>query len=232
MSAISIERWIAMTSIYEVIAQELARFGLALRGGFVPAADDAVPGVDHARPTSAVLMIGNAGRAMWPHFAAAREGRQNPMDAWTRSVIEPLATRFGARAVYPFEAPPLPFQRWAERAWPVFRSPMGLLIDAEYGPWHALRAALLFAVPVGVPEPPRRSSTCASCEAKPCLSTCPVGAFDGSGFDYRACRSFLASADGASCMTNGCGARAACPVGREHRYDEAQLQFHMRAFRG
>lgn len=221
-----------MTLIYEDISRTLAQFGLVLRGGFEPAAADCVPNVDGSRPTATLLMIGNAGRAMWPAFTAGRAATENPLDNWTRTVVQPIAEQHLARAVYPFEAPPLPFQRWAERAWPVFRSPMGLLIDAEYGPWHALRAALLFAQPVALPEAPQRSSPCATCATKPCLSACPVGAFGGDGFDYRACRTFLATDAGASCMSEGCQARAACPVGREHRYEEAQLAFHMRAFHG
>lgn len=220
-----------MTSIYDDISRALAPHGLALRGGFAPDANDGVPGVGGDRLTATLLMVGNTGRAMWPIFAAARVATTHPLDAWTRAVVQPIAAQYSARAVYPFEAPPLPFQRWAERAWPVFRSPMGLLIDGEYGPWHALRAALLFSVPIDLPKPLLRSSPCASCATKPCLTACPVGAFASNGFDYRACRGFLVTDDGTSCMENGCRARAACPVGREHRYPEAQLRFHMRAFR-
>jgi hypothetical protein len=32
-------------------------------------------------------------------------------------------------------------------------------------------------------------------------------------------------------MDRGCRARLACPVGVQHRYSSAQMQFHMQAFR-
>jgi hypothetical protein len=31
-------------------------------------------------------------------------------------------------------------------------------------------------------------------------------------------------------MNAGCRARDACPVGRDHRYPDTQVQFHMAAF--
>lgn len=219
-----------MASTYDDITRELSRHGLALRGGFVPEARDDVPMYDRDTVSVTVLVVGNAGRAMWPAFASAGVTGPHPLDRWTRAVVEPVASAAGARAVYPFEAPPLPFQRWAVRAWPVFRSPMGLLIDAEYGPWHALRAALLFPTRIDLPSLPAHLSPCERCVAKPCLTTCPVGAFTGAGFDYRGCRAYLATDAGGACVEHGCKARAACPVGTEHRYSDEQLRFHMRAF--
>ena len=50
--------------------------------------------------------------------------------------------------------------------------------------------------------------------------------------DAAACRGHLASGNRPDCMTLGCAARDACPVGRKWRYEEAQLQFHMVAFGG
>ncbi len=221
-----------MAETYDQIAEAVARHGLALRGGFAAVASDGLPAASGGRPAVTVLMIGNTGRAMWETFDATRAGGRNPLDSWTRSVVEPIAARHGARLVYPYDAPPWPFQRWAQRAWPLFPSPLGLLIDTEFGLWHALRAALLFDVALDLPPRPPRTSPCETCADKPCLSACPVDAFAASGFDYRGCRNYLATAAGDACNSHGCKARVACPVGRAHRYSDAQLQFHMRAFRG
>ena len=221
-----------MVWVYEQVGQEVAAHGLALRGGFAAEPADALPHAGSGRPVVTVLMIGNTARAMWEAFARSGVTGPHPLDRWTRSVIEPIASRHGARAVYPHDAPPWPFQRWAARAWPLSQSPLGLLIDPEFGLWHALRAALLFDHAVEFPTQATRPQPCVSCAAKPCLTACPVDAFANGQFDYAGCRSYLATPSGDACLAHGCKARVACPVGAAHRYDAAQLQFHMRAYSG
>src|SRR5690606_16718138 len=121
--------------------------------------------------------------------------------------------------------------RWAQRAEPVFPSPVGMLIHPEHGLWHAYRCAFAFAGELeGVPERRAVSSPCESCAEKPCLSTCPVGAFDGSAYDVPACAGHLRRPEGADCMGLGCRARRACPVGRAATYLPEQAAFHMAAF--
>jgi hypothetical protein len=221
-----------MTEVYDEIGWELSEHGLALRGGFAVGAADGVPDFAPGRPALTVLMIGNTGQPMWEAFQRANVTGANPLDRWSKSVIAPIAARHGARVVYPYDAPPWPFQRWAQRAWPLFSSPLGLLVDTEFGLWHALRGALLFDVALDLPVQAPRVSPCESCADKPCLTACPVDAFTADGFDYRGCRSYLATPAGAACNAHGCRARVECPVGQRHRYAEGQLQFHMRAFRG
>jgi len=218
--------------IYADIASAVAEHGLNLRGGFVPVPSDGVPDFAPGQPAAMALMIGNTGRAMWEAFATRAHVDAHPLDRWSQTVLDGIAARFGARAVYPYDAPPLPFQRWAARAWPLSSSPIGLLIDAEYGLWHALRGAFLLAEPIAVPAHAAVASPCDACAGKPCLSACPIGAFSAAGFDYIGCRAYLATPPGDTCLAGGCLARGACPVGRQHRYDEAQLQFHMRSFSG
>ncbi len=210
---------------YAEIAAALSLYGLILRGGFHPA-----PGEAGLEGAGTVLLIGNAGAAMWEAFAPYIDGRPDPLNRWTERIIGPLADRFGARAVYPFGDGALPFQRWALRAATVYPSPLGILIDPEYGLWHAYRAALLF--PKRLPLPPRsvRASPCETCVGKPCLSACPVGAFSAGVYNVAACAAHLGTGDGADCRDSGCHARNACPVGAEWRYPEAQIRFHMAAF--
>jgi epoxyqueuosine reductase QueG len=117
------------------------------------------------------------------------------------------------------------------RADAVFPSPLGLLIHAEFGLWHAYRAALLFAEKSTLPARKAASSPCESCVAKPCLAACPVDAFSGSGYDVPRCAAFLDTEAGEECMDRGCRARRACPVGLERAQEPAQAGFHMRAFR-
>lgn len=213
------------------VAQALGRHGLRLGGGFRPDAADAVPPLPDGRPVATVLMVGNAGPGMWQRFSDARPAGPSPLDAWTRHVVAPVAERFGAGAVYPFQRPFLPFQQWAMRAEPCHAAPLRMLIHPEFGLWHACRGALLFAGDIGLPDRVEAPSPCGSCGSRPCLSLCPVGAFAAGTYDAARCRAQLDRPDGEDCMALGCRARRACPVGSEYRYAPEQARFHMEAFR-
>ena len=213
--------------IYDDICRALEPHGLIARGGFTPNADDGL-GSDAA----CVVMVGNAGPAMWGGFAAVPQTGKDPMNLWARRVLGAIARTFGCAVVFPFEGPPwLPFQRWAMRAEAVSVSPVGILIHPEYGLWHAYRGAFVFREPIA-DLPPRddTASPCETCDERPCLSTCPVHAFDAGSYDVPACRRHLQSSEGSDCMDLGCRARRACPIGRSYRYHEGQARFHMEAF--
>jgi len=218
------------------IAAALEPFGLIPRGGFVFGDDEkAPPGLtrEHAR---SVVLAGHAGSSIWPHFARwnADEGwrRADPLDDWSKKVLAEAAETLGARAVFPSDKPWLPFQQWAKRAEGLKPSPLGLLIHPVYGLWHAYRGALLFDEEIRFPARDELDHPCERCAAKPCLSACPVDAFDGIGFAVDACRDYLRSDAGKGCRTGGCLARLACPIGQEYAYDPAQQRFHMAAFIG
>lgn len=218
-----------MTPDLDILARAVARHGFILRGGFHPAPGDGVPG-----NPGTLAMIGNAGPAMWETFRAAapEPAAPNPLDAWTREILTGVARDFGATVLFPFDGPPyLPFQRWAMRGEPVFPSPIGPLIHPVYGLWHAYRAALLFAEHIPLPAPAAVASPCAGCAGKPCLTACPVSALAPGRYDVPACVAFLDGPAGAGCLSLGCAARRACPVGRDYVYAPAQAGFHMAHFR-
>ncbi len=201
--------------------------GFTALGWFVPRPGDGVP-----VPAGMLVLVGNAGPALWHRFAAARDPARDRLDDWTRDRLGALAGRFGAAVFFPFDTPPLPFQRWAARAGAGRPSPLGLTIHPEYGLWHAYRGALAFARAPALPARPDRPHPCDDCRDRPCLSACPVGAFDGQAYDVGACAKHIATPRGAACLTGGCLARHACPVGRAHAYRPEQAEFHMRAFLG
>lgn len=220
--------------VLEQIAERVAGTGLALRGGFHPAAADGLPRLADGRAPATLLLLGMVGKAGWSAFASSPEFnlRSHPLDAWTRRVVCELGELIDARALFPFDGPPYwPFQRWAMRAEPVAVSPLGILIHPEYGLWHAYRAALLFAGRLELPPRVAQPSPCESCADRPCLTACPVGAFTGSGYKVDDCAAHISAPAGVLCMEEGCRARDACPVGRAYRYPAAQIRFHMQAFR-
>jgi len=217
------------------VEEACAAAGFVVRGAFHCAAADAVPRVAGA-PAASLVLVGAAGRDGFAAFRAAPEWGQDgdALDRFTERVLGAVARRIGASALYPHHGPPwLPFQRWARRAGPVHRSPLGLLIHGRFGLWHAYRGALAFAAPLpGLPDPDPDpdASPCLACDARPCLSACPVNAFGAAGYDVAACAGHLRSRAGEGCLLQGCRARGACPVGAAHRYAPDQIRFHMHAF--
>lgn len=193
------------------------------------------PDLGQERYARVVALLGNLGSSIWPAFVSWREaqadhGGENPLDKWSKAVITPVAERFGATAWFPSDPPYMPFQSWAKKAEGLEASPLGVLIHPEFGLWHGYRGALGFEDAFDVDEVSQPPSPCHSCQATPCLSTCPVSAIRPGDFDLAACRNYLATEAGrSSCLKAGCIARAACPVGADYRYCDDQLTFHMRA---
>jgi len=125
-------------------------------------------------PTRSILVVANAGPR---HFRAflewiaidpvARLGRQaHPLDAFTADVF----ARFecpGARVVFPTFAAPLrlDFVKMAELAGLGRPSELGILVDARFGPWLALRAAVF--TPEELPDGAGGRRPCDGCPA-PC----------------------------------------------------------------
>lgn len=207
------------------IRGRIAAAGLAYRGAFHTEAGEA--------PGKTVVLVGFVGAGNWPAFAnspEAADGRPNPLDRWSLRVVSALAGDLGATALFPFAEPFLPFQRWAQKAEPVHTSPLGILIHPDWGLWHAYRGALAFGERIALQLPDDRPSPCDSCIDRPCLNSCPVGAFTSAGYNVPACVAHISNSLGADCMTTGCLARRACPVGTQYRHSPEQARFHQRAF--
>lgn len=213
--------------------------GLATRGAFHPTPADAVPAFADGAPIGTLVLLGFAGGVGWPVFAASAEamdGAPHPLDRWSRRVVGALADACGGVAHFPFGGPPwLPFQRWAQRAEPVFQSPLGLLIHPQWGLWHSYRGALALRERLELAAVETSPHPCDACAARPCLSACPVGAFaapENAGviYDVARCAGHVATPRGADCFAEGCKARRACPVGAGWAYGRAQTAFHMSGF--
>ena len=188
-----------------------------------------MPPLADGHAVGTVVMVGNVGQRFWSELQEAPEAKgADPIDRWTARILTGLADG----VLFPFGGPPYhPFQRWARRADPSLSpSPLGILIHPEFGLWHALRAALLFRDRRELPVFEARPNPCDTCAAKPCLHTCPVGAFTPTGYNVVTCRAHLHTLSGQPCMTQGCQARLACPVGRNKAYRGGLTQHLMRAF--
>lgn len=212
--------------IYHDLNDALSAHGLMVRGGFHSGPDDHVPS-----DIQTLILVGNAGPDMWRVFADQMPDDANPMDTWSKTVIDDIAAQFDATPAYPFAGPPYhPFQKWAMKADTVLQTPIGPLIHPTFGMWHAYRGALLFKDTLDLPTQTDAASPCDTCADKPCMNTCPVGAFTSDGYDVPECRAHIGSPTGSDCLDNGCLARRACPIGQDYIYEPAQAEFHMRHF--
>ncbi len=207
--------------------------GLLRRGGFYPVPEDGAP-----EAAQTIILIGNAGAAMWDAFAKSRKTGPDPLDAWSREILARAVARLsgtfpGLAALHPSDGPPFfPFQAWALRCGGVHRSRLGILIHPRYGLWHAYRGALVFRQRLALGPTPESPSPCAACLDQPCLDACPANAIGPDRYDTDACRDHVRKPAGEACLKTGCRARHACPVGREYVYPARQAEFHMRGFLG
>lgn len=216
------------------LTRALARHGLRLRGGFATDSETDAEILRVAPWARTLMLVGNVGSELWDRSGAeiAALDDPDPLDRWTRNVIEPVASSVDGRALFPFTGPPYwPFQRWAERAEGVRQSPIGIQIHPEFGLWHAYRAAILLR---GMIAPPRREQAhpCDTCVDRPCLTHCPVNAFSLAGYEVDLCVDHVVAVqnESGSCSDVGCLARLACPIGAVWRYRPEHARFHMHAF--
>jgi len=182
-----------------------------------------------AEAGGSLVLLGPDEPAFWPLFTQTPEhadGAADPLDRWSRRVVGAVAEAAGGKAYYPFGGAPFrPFYTWALRTGRAWASPIGFLVHEATGLFASYRGAVWMPNDATVCQ---GRLPCLTCHA-PCKTACPVGAFDD-GYDVAACKSHLNTARGASCLTDGCQARRACPVGQSRRLP-AQAAFHMEAFR-
>ena len=182
---------------------------------------------DFGRSSALGILVGNT-RAIWPRFLdALRANRpgldeRNPLDSYVQAIVlpalEPLIPRSEVR--WAQDPPPcrVAMQRLAHLSGLAYLSPSHLNVHATYGPWIALRAAIVIDIegPSGPsPEPP---NPCPDCE-RYCLPRFrdAIAAAQATPAGHTAIerhwRLWLAVRD-------------ACPVGPSHRYGDAQIRYH------
>ena len=182
---------------------------------------------DFGRPAALGLLIGNT-RALWPRFIAAlrddpaRMSNPHPLDRWTAELIDaalrPLTVRWEWRA--PNDPPPrrVGMQRLAHASGLAWLSPSHLNVHPIFGPWIAFRAAVVIDVDGPPGPPPNPPAPCDLCSTRCMPAFERAIAATGNGI--------AAHADVAPNWRLWLAARSACPVGAEHRYDDAHAEYH------
>ena len=189
-----------------------------------------------------VVVVGNGGGALWRRVVAwaDRDGgigaQSDPVDEFTAASIErtvrPLVAGLRSRIVYPFRfaEDPLSFVDLAVAAGLGTPSLLRVLVHPEFGPWIALRAAILVEAELYAPRPAEGYDPCPTCVERSCIPACPgeVVRFP-EGWDVAGC---IDHRQRTGDCESRCHARFDCVVGREHRYaDDALAHHHRRAWR-
>ena len=229
------------------IIEALAPYGLNLIGTTTVAAYEAfVPSQYHVSlllpQAKTIIVIGNGGGDFWHGFRAYREARPgspqdraHPLDDYTVETIETALTpRLQAagvtyRYLYPFRfwTEPVSFMHLARAAGLAGPSILGVVIHPHYGPWMALRAALLIDQEASTPPQASGFDPCPTCQERACMKSCPANAIaPATGWDIPGCVQHRLQVE-TDCV-DYCGARYDCVYGREHRYPLDELQYHQR----
>lgn len=179
---------------------------------------------DLGRTSALGILVGHT-RALWDRLVEAiRENpraldENHPLDAYVRAAVRdalrPLAQRCEVR--FADEPPPrrIAMQRLAHVSGLAHLSPSHLCVHPTYGPWIALRAAVVVEVD-GPSVPPELSTPCPDCE-RDCM---PM---------FRRAIAAGAPQDHAAIERNWelwLAVRDACPVGRSYRYSDDQIRYH------
>ena len=201
--------------------------GLDVYGAFHPDADD-------FSQSSTLVLLGPTYN-FWDIITASdiyRDGKSDPIDRWSTKTITAIAQNLGARPIFPFGGPPYaPFLNWAKASGQAWDSPVGMLVHNLTGLMVSYRGALAFDGRLELPTL-TFDNPCDTCDDKPCLTACPVDALNSNGYDVPKCHAYMDTNAGATCLTQGCLVRRACPasVGANRLAEQSAL--HMRSFRG
>jgi methylmalonic aciduria homocystinuria type C protein len=181
---------------------------------------DLVAPFPHGDPPSLAFLVGNS-RALWPRFLdwlaadPARAAAEHPLESYVEETLSRATARLPCSVEYAHAGPPWPpIQRLAERAGLAWVAPSHLAIHPVLGPWLSLRAIVVTELPP--PPAPAQPPACPAC-AGACLP-----AFE------RARATLDASSPTASMRAAWrlwLAVRDACPLGREHRFQEDHLAY-------
>ena len=177
-----------------------------------------LPGSDRAT----VLVLGNT-RALWPYIdrfvVDAPAPIDDPVDTYVTRVVRDAITEAGVTPIdvrFDFEPPErrIAIQQLADVAGLAWLSPSHLCVHPIYGPWIALRAAVVLDVDAPIEDGPASAPCDCRRHCGPALETALAAGEPTNQAELRErWRLWLAVRD-------------ACPVGREHRYTAEQIVYH------
>jgi hypothetical protein len=166
-------------------------------------------------------------RALWPVLlrAVAKDPAlataKHPLDTYVTGILDSAVRDADGHAVvlYAHTVSPraIPIQRIAERACLAHLGPAFLSVHPRLGPWFGFRAVVVTDAE-GPPTLQHPANPCAGCEA-PCVAALARAREATAGL-------VLDAAVVGDTWRLWAQIREACPVGRDRRYDDDQLEYH------
>ncbi len=214
-------------SLTDRVATALAPAGLDLVAATrTDRYDRAVPAEYHlpdiGRPDALVVVVGNT-RALWPAFLAwladdrTRLDLGDPLDAYVERIVHRAVRglELEAEACFAHDPPPrrVAMQRLAELSGLARIASNQLCVHPEFGPWISLRGAIVVDA-AGPPDP-------AQPPPDPCL-----GCTDECREAFRVAMEVSRVRGPREAWQEWVAVREACPVGRAHRFSDAQIRYH------
>lgn len=170
------------------------------------------------------MLIGNT-RALWPRLLTALRAdpslleRDDPIDRYVAAVVNDVCVPmpFRWQCFWAHGSQRIAMQQLAQRAGLAYLSPGHLSVHPTFGPWIALRAAIVVNVDGPSGQAPALAPPCGDCDDR-CRP-----AFE------RAARTLVEPPTQAAVTPHWrlwLAARDACPLGQQFRYSDAQIAYH------
>lgn len=220
-----------MSEIEDLLGIELLPFGLDLISScraedYNSAVSSEYRVRDFGKKDALLVLVSNT-KAIWePFLSAFRSERElfesaHPLDRYVTNAVQKALekTNVPYLAYHGYEPPPrrVAMQALAECTGLAFRAPSQLSIHPVYGPWIAFRTAIVFDVERKEAKPPPAPA----CPA--CAETCAPALQKALSLVRDR---VVTRADVEADWKIWLSVRDACPVGREHRYSDAQIRYH------
>jgi hypothetical protein len=177
-----------------------------------------------------LILFGSGGPTLWSHIPHPAVEAENPVDTFAADAIDEFLKMVlpgqKIKLLYPNSQYQPPLQRLSRHLNLSHPSLLGIDLHREFGPWFAFRRLVLIDGPA--PEFPASDpwpSPCPPCEAKPCLTACPVQAVTSTIFDLKKCAGHRLAPE-SDCLPR-CASRLACPQGASQKYTDDQIRYHM-----
>lgn len=176
-----------------------------------------------------LILIGHGGTQMW-HALQASElcDAPDPVDSFSLDVVHQWLAAISPSAtfeiVYPASDRLVALQQLGALAGWHFASPFRIGINRQWGSWFAYRVALLIDTELPVTEPETWGSPCDDCVGRPCIQACPAEAVADEKNMLSRCVGYRLEQE--SVCSLQCLSRLACPVAKEHRYSQEQIDYH------
>jgi len=182
-----------------------------------------------AGSTGSIILLGPHEPSYWPAISDSPEwqdGRPDPVDRWSRRIIERLAQVTGSKPHFPFGKQPAPLLKWALASDRAQQSLVGSAIQADAGLLASYRGALALNKSIRVSP---CKNPCPS-GAKPYMTAFPAGIITYSNYDLNTCWGYMRAVSEQSCLFAGYIADRACPISSLHPRMAEQSAYHMQQF--